>query len=612
MAPDIVVKPLTPQYLILGTMPEDASPQTHIAAGEWCFLNREDIFPDWEKTFTIARSYVPADDAEAILETRKAAAWAIALLHRHAEEKTRLGAPAMSPYVWELLYGRWAITAGLAFAYAYNSLKCLIADYGHLPLRVPFASASPKRTWPDSLHMHYDTIQAEGMSWLLSRLLEHMAPPAWRLETVAQEPAHPPAYLSELRKRSPNPFVELYHHCISWLQAKCGKIPASGAMGMRGIAGIFFRRLFTHLFTPLASLLPVPQFPFTSQWQRVCVSLALLLARNKPSNARILRDIYPGTGEEFPHFLGDIFWSMLPLSLEDIEKRTKVKKGLFQAYIASSGFVSDAEAVIRYAGRVRAGARLAVVQHSPHYAFFHPDSPHPVEEGRHHRFCAWGLHAPIAVSPVKAPPFVYIKIANSHQQQGETLYYAMTLHQPIVTSFRLSAQFSVRKYRNDSLEFVKNLPQDIRKNLVLRPYHGVMASFDGVSWAAKQYPTIPVCRGDIIKAMQQSRITVTDYAPGSVFGQALMINSPLIWFFRRESHMVSLPGLELLERFRQAGILHDSPEQAAAFIAAIWDDVPAWWNSEPVQSARLAYLRADADVTVKRPLKMWIEAASSM
>jgi putative transferase (TIGR04331 family) len=91
-----------------------------------------------------------------------------------------------------------------------------------------------------------------------------------------------------------------------------------------------------------------------------------------------------------------------------------------------------------------------------------------------------------------------------------------------------------------------------------------------------------------------------------------MINSPLVWFFRRESSVFSQQGLKILGQFREAGILHDSPEQAAAFIVTVWDDVPDWWNSEPVQSARLAYLRADADVTVKRPLKMWIEAASSM
>jgi putative transferase (TIGR04331 family) len=599
-------KAANPQYLIFGTMPEDASPRTHIAAGEWCFLNREDIFPDWENTFAIARSHVPADGAEAIAEMRKATAWSMAKLHRYADEKTRTGMEAMQPYVWELLFGKWAITAGLSLAYAYHMLRRLIEDYGQLPLQVPVAAASPKRTWPDATHLYYDTGQAEGMFWLLSRLMEHMAPPAWRLESVAQEPASPPAHLSENQNSG---FVtELYRNVILWLRAKRGKIPASDVKGMRGILRTFLKRLFI----PPTSLLPIPQFPFTSQWQRLCVSAALIFAGEKSSNARTMRDIYPGTGEEFPHFFDDIFWSMLPRTLEGVETKVKARSGLLRAYIVDSAFLSDSGSVVRYAGRVRAGARLVTAQHAPSYAFVHPDLPYRAEEGRHHHFCTWGDQVAITSHPVKTPPFAYMKIANSHKERVPTLYYVMAGLCPVVTASSLGVRQSVRQYRNDSIMFIESLTEDIRKNLVLRPYPGVVACFDGTSWAARRYPDIPLHVGEFTKAVKKCRITAVDYSFGSAFGQPLMINSPLVWFFRRESYPFSQQGLELCERFRQAGILHDSPEQAAAFIAAIWDDVSGWWNSEPVQSARLAYLRADADITIAHPLKTWIRAAYSM
>ena len=37
--------------LVLGDMPRGAEPESHWAAGPWCFAGEEDFFPDWEVRF---------------------------------------------------------------------------------------------------------------------------------------------------------------------------------------------------------------------------------------------------------------------------------------------------------------------------------------------------------------------------------------------------------------------------------------------------------------------------------------------------------------------------------------------------------------------------------
>ena len=67
------------------------------------------------------------------------------------------------------------------------------------------------------------------------------------------------------------------------------------------------------------------------------------------------------------------------------------------------------------------------------------------------------------------------------------------------------------------------------------------------------------------------------------------MNVPTVCFWRGGlDHLFprARPEYELL---RRAGILADTPEQAAAHIAQHWDNVSAWWGSAQVQEARQAF-----------------------
>jgi putative transferase (TIGR04331 family) len=41
----------------------------------------------------------------------------------------------------------------------------------------------------------------------------------------------------------------------------------------------------------------------------------------------------------------------------------------------------------------------------------------------------------------------------------------------------------------------------------------------------------------------------------------------------------------------RVGIFHDTPESAARHVAAVWDDVDAWWLSAAVRDVRERFMR---------------------
>lgn len=66
---------------------------------------------------------------------------------------------------------------------------------------------------------------------------------------------------------------------------------------------------------------------------------------------------------------------------------------------------------------------------------------------------------------------------------------------------------------------------------------------------------------------------------GTTLAQALAANIPFLLYWNPETASFTPEALPLLDKLREAGILHDTPESAAAKAAEVWGDVPGWWAS---------------------------------
>jgi putative transferase (TIGR04331 family) len=142
------------------------------------------------------------------------------------------------------------------------------------------------------------------------------------------------------------------------------------------------------------------------------------------------------------------------------------------------------------------------------------------------------------------------------------------------------------RYFEDQCRFVDTLPDRIRRRLIVRLQQ------EDYGWQQKQRwkehsPNICLDDGQapIAPLMKKSRIYVSTYN-ATTFLESMAMNIPTIIFWNPDHWELRDSAVPYFERLKTVGIFHETPEGAAHKMTLVWDDVAAWWNSEPVQTVR--------------------------
>ena len=186
------------------------------------------------------------------------------------------------------------------------------------------------------------------------------------------------------------------------------------------------------------------------------------------------------------------------------------------------------------------------------------------------------------------------------------------LHAPIRNALNdVYAKFCI--YQEQQFRFVEALPEEIKQELTVR-LHGAWRSLswsDDKRWSDRM-PSVHLETGEapIQKLYAKSRLVVHSYDSTGIL-ESLTSNVPTLCFWDGGlDHLLprDKPYYELL---RGAGILADSPEQAALFVTQYWDDIDGWWKSEQVQSARRVFCEQYArnEKNPIRKMKQLLETA---
>jgi putative transferase (TIGR04331 family) len=159
-------------------------------------------------------------------------------------------------------------------------------------------------------------------------------------------------------------------------------------------------------------------------------------------------------------------------------------------------------------------------------------------------------------------------------------------------------------YQEQQFLFVEALPEKIHKQLTVR----LAAAWRKLSWSddkrwSDRMPSIHLEAGDapIQTLIAKSRLVVHSYDSTGIL-ESLASNIPTLCFWNGGlDHLLpnAKPYYELL---RGAGILADSPEQAAQLVEQYWDNIDGWWKSEQVQNARRLFCEQYARVE-KHPVR---------
>lgn len=571
------------QYLSLGRMPKEAAPDTHFAAGEWCFLGADSTFPNWMSDFEIAEKRL--SDMQDVEVCRRLIGWGFSCLAEYAQARNLQLEKPLSPYVWELLLGKWLMTVLPFLGKAYITAEQLTGKYGEESLTV-LVPPSPDKKWASLAELEKGIRTVEGFGWLLGRVVEQVAPARWVLLDAGQTQHHPAAAVSTqsapIQKR---PFIRrklsFAYRCFHRLQA--------------GLDRSLSRAL---------RKLPVPEVPFGSHMQRLLLSVVLSCNRRKPQARQhpLIADKFAGSSEDYPEWMAALLWEMLPQELNSLEQKVRPYSGLLRHCVAGPRYFRDTASTLYYAGMAVTGVALWQIQHSPLEFCIPGHSFARIEELNHAGFFNWGT-ARLACPSVAAPPLRYTKQLGRHVARNENIHYVVDTLRPLALVNGFSVWQSIREKRRNLETFHAALPTSLRDKMVLRHYPGAgLDAFSSENWGLAK--TIPASGGDHLSAMSSAKVVVTDYIASSL-GQALMLNTPCIWIWQPGDYAYEPDAGVLFFSFRKAGILHPTPADAASFLAEVWDNLDIWWESEEVRSARDLYLRRDYDINKKSPLAKW-------
>ena len=544
------------KILVFTHMPEGATPETHLAAGPWCFAGREELFPGWEDRFSFAPEPL---GTPAVRERAKQHAWALTahylpLMGEHLNRERGVELPAV---FWETALMPSMLAVSQMLAERRLRIQVLVDHWGKLPLRAPLLPKDCAFSFAGDYELIKQGFQGYTYNhWLFSRFLEACWPPAWEAEVLPSVREH--------------------------------ALP--GAPGLRGRLRAWARAVayappFPHIkgFSPLQAL----QFSRALLGNRgqgdSSVSLAELARQNAvPSIAEVRFPLDP-----WPFFLAAMPRCIMHAALPARIKAASRKR----VRIASVAAIQDTEYRLRLAAWRAAGHKLVYIQHGGNYGMLRCAATTPLEEYSQHAFITWGWQqqTPVWGNFIPLPHAQTSALYGRHCETEARLLFVgngMELFPHRLDSRPHPAQFL--EYRRMKARFLSALSPGILTHTGYRPYFDVPAALSDWPWVQARFPMLERCAGSLDAAMLSCRLMVLDHH-GTTLNLAFAANTPLVLYWDPCAWELCPEAEALLALLHGAGIWHPTPEAAAAAVERMWPDARGWWQSARVQSVRLRW-----------------------
>ena len=159
-------------------------------------------------------------------------------------------------------------------------------------------------------------------------------------------------------------------------------------------------------------------------------------------------------------------------------------------------------------------------------------------------------------------------------------------------------------YQNQQFRFVESLPKAIQNTLTVRLH----AAYKKYHWGEEERwqercPDVRIESGrvPIQKLIDQNMLTIYSYDSTGIL-ESLALNIPTMCFWHKGMDDFLPSAKPYYKLLRNAGILHDSPEQAAAMVTRHCRNVGEWWESPKVQTAREQFCAQYARIE-KKPVR---------
>lgn len=257
------------------------------------------------------------------------------------------------------------------------------------------------------------------------------------------------------------------------------------------------------------------------------------------------------------------------------------------------------------ATRAEKGTLLMGTQHGGNYGSIAMMPSEDHETAIADRYYSWGwersdCHA--TVTPMPASKLVGKKRIGFNPNAEGCLFVATSMQRYLIQFPFQPVDFV--DYLQWQVRFVDALAPEIRQQMRVR-LHYADYGWDMLEQWRQRYPAINLESWDIPfqKSLEDSRLYVCDHL-STTFIEALAADKPTILFWDPLVNELRGEAKPYYDGLRKAGILHDTPEQAAAMVSSCFVDVGKWWNSTDCQAARRQFCGRFAR-TSPHPVRDW-------
>lgn len=298
-----------------------------------------------------------------------------------------------------------------------------------------------------------------------------------------------------------------------------------------------------------------------------------------------------GARNKFESIVEKILLQHIPSSLLTLSIPKKDNRKKIIVWVGTDIYVSE-----QYAQKIaevcEQGGRWVSVQHGGGYGQNFSFPTGKIEFETSGNFITWGWkHKHIYDARYFPLPSPYLSKLAEHKQQREELILVGNSYPTYLYRFytKITPE-ELLPYLQDKIIFLKALRSDIIQRLNYRPFrfdYGIneLAYLDSIL-SAKQI----ISNGKLTDILQTCKLVVVDHLE-TTFHESFAMNVPTIIYWRKKYFPLYDAISVYFDRLRDAGILYDSPEQAAQKVNEIWENPKAWWYKAEVQEAKNRFCR---------------------
>lgn len=238
------------------------------------------------------------------------------------------------------------------------------------------------------------------------------------------------------------------------------------------------------------------------------------------------------------------------------------------------------------AEKIEMGSSLVVGQHGGHFGMspFSFLEKHQIDIAN--KWLSWGWSDKLIPKITTIGNFKNHSRKVKHNPNGIGLMVEMcsSRYMDNMSAMPLSSQWL--EYFNDQKKFLKFLPKQVRRQILLRLYP-LDYGWDQKDRWKDEIPELQIESGkqDIKKSIKTCRLFISTYN-ATIYLESLYWNVPSIIFWNPKYWELKDNVKPYFELLKSVGIFHDTPESAAKKLISIWNNVDSWWNTKKVQNAR--------------------------